>query len=67
MYNQDNKCNDEQSSHLINWASKLKAEGELTSLTYTIKHGSRVIWLAQAGFAAFGKGVRIIAFSVHML
>ncbi len=34
-------------------------------MTYTTKQGSRGSWLAQTGFAAFGKGVQLIGGSPY--
>ncbi len=31
------------------------------NLTYTAEQGNQVSWLAQTGFAAFGKGVQLIS------
>ncbi len=35
------------------------------TLTYTTKQGSRVGWVAQTGFAAFGKAVQLISGSPY--
>ncbi len=35
------------------------------NLKHTTKQGSRVSWLAQTGFAAFGKGVQLISGSPY--
>ncbi len=38
---------------------------KLWNLTFATKQGSRVSWLAQKGFAAFGKGVQLISGSPY--
>ncbi len=38
---------------------------KMWNLTFTTKQGSRVSWLAQMGFTAFGKGVQLISGSPY--
>ncbi len=39
---------------------------KLWNLTFTTKQGSRVSWLAQTGFAAFGNEVQLISVSPYV-
>ncbi len=39
----------------------MPSQNLISNLTYTTNQGSRVSWLAQVEFAAFGKGVQLIS------
>ncbi len=49
-------------SYLVSWKCKKK---QVLINTYATKQGSRASWLAQMGFAAFGKGVQLISGSPY--